>query len=208
MEPEHLMQPEAPKYLRDLASRDLTPRVTPPREGPSLTTPVRKRVSARPVREPTRENFPGEHNSWKLARRRCTTPTEASYRYYGGKGVTFHPEWMSNETGFAAFLRDMGPKPNRAYLLGRRDKSGNYDPDNCFWLLRSDVRLGLRKNAEHAAVQVVVETTGRKDTQKQVALTERSGLILIDGMKLSPNQADAVALALVRFADAIRRRRQ
>ena len=41
--------------------------------------------------------------------RRCLDPGNKSYPDYGGRGITMHPEWLAD---YAAFLRDMGERPD------------------------------------------------------------------------------------------------
>ena len=70
---------------------------------------------------------------WNAMRRRCMTPTNAQYRYYGGRGITICPEWDDFDT----FVADMGECPE-GYELDRIDVDGNYEPSNCRWISHSD----------------------------------------------------------------------
>ncbi len=64
-------------------------------------------------------------------RLRCSKKTDISYKNYGAKGVTVYPEW---QTSFAAFLRDVGPRPSMGHTLDRYpNKKGNYEPGNVRW---------------------------------------------------------------------------
>jgi hypothetical protein len=74
------------------------------------------------------------YKSWESARRRCSNPKDNMYRYYGGRGITICPEWAAD---YAAFLRDMGERPE-GHSLDRIDFNGNYEPGNCRWLPKSE----------------------------------------------------------------------
>ena len=68
------------------------------------------------------------YTTWKTMRRRCLTPTNAMYRYYGGRGITVCERWND----FANFLADMGEKPP-GLTIERLDNDRGYEPANCIW---------------------------------------------------------------------------
>ena len=43
-------------------------------------------------------------------------------------------EW---EASFAAFLKDMGPRPSAEYTLERKDNSKGYSKENCYWATKA-----------------------------------------------------------------------
>jgi len=67
--------------------------------------------------------------SWQNMIARCKYPSMASYRYYGGRGISVCQRWSS----FPAFLADMGERPDGTQL-SRIDNDGNYEPGNCVWV--------------------------------------------------------------------------
>ena len=71
-----------------------------------------------------------EYAAWIAAKKRCFNPRNASFRNYGGRGITMCSRWTQN---FEAFLRDMGRRPGPGYSLDRIDTNRGYEPGNCRW---------------------------------------------------------------------------
>ena len=76
-----------------------------------------------------RRLYPSEYNTWCLMRRRCYTPTDPRYKWYGARGITVCRAWRES---FWQFFDDMGPRPAGRWL-DRRNNDGNYTPANCRW---------------------------------------------------------------------------
>ena len=74
-----------------------------------------------------------EYVAWASMIRRCTCPSQVSYKYYGGCGIVVHPAWVLS---FQEFLNHVGPMPVKdgvRYTLDRIDPRGNYEPGNVRW---------------------------------------------------------------------------
>jgi hypothetical protein len=68
------------------------------------------------------------YNSWCCMRGRCNNPHHSSYKYYGGRGITYDPKWEN----YFEFLKDMGERPP-GKTLGRLDSNKGYYKENCQW---------------------------------------------------------------------------
>lgn len=63
----------------------------------------------------------------------CVDPYNCRWPRYGGAGVKVCERWRS----FEAFHQDMGRRPE-GYVLARRNTSGDFTPENCFWEQRGE----------------------------------------------------------------------
>lgn len=89
-----------------------------------------------------------EHRTWMAMRERCANPKSRAWEHYGGRGIDVCAGWED----FAAFLRDMGQRPE-----GRTDKRPEYtidriNNDGGYWCGRCAecVSLGRQANCRWA----------------------------------------------------------
>jgi hypothetical protein len=71
---------------------------------------------------------------WRHMIRRCHSPTEHNYQWYGALGIKVCARWRAS---FVAFLQDMGEAPPDKEL-DREDPLGNYTPENCRWVTHAE----------------------------------------------------------------------
>lgn len=71
-----------------------------------------------------------EYKIWEAIKHRCNNSNNNQYKNYGGRGITVCDRWSK----FENFYEDMGDRPTDKHILSRKDKNGNFEPDNCKWL--------------------------------------------------------------------------
>ena len=78
--------------------------------------------------------------SWCAMHQRCRNPKNATYRHYGGRGITVCERWAT----FTNFLADMGVRPHGTSLDRYPNRDGNYEPGNCRWATAKEQRSNRR----------------------------------------------------------------
>lgn len=80
---------------------------------------------------------------WCGMRQRCENPNRDAYPLYGGKGVRVCDEWSEYEA-FKKWAMANGYAEDLS--IDRIDSNGNYCPENCRWISRSENTARANKN--------------------------------------------------------------
>ena len=94
------------------------------------------------------------YRCWKNVKQRCLNPSSPAYSYYGGRGVTMHPDWAED---FVKFAADVGAPPSAVHTLDRKDNNRGYEPGNTRWATRKEQSVN-RRNVISANIGGVTKT--------------------------------------------------
>lgn len=92
--------------------------------------------------------------SWDNMIGRTTRATSTGFENYGGRGIAVCERWRNS---FAAFLADMGPRPDGTTLDRWPDNDGDYEPGNCRWATRKEQAITQRRGS-----RPVIRSDGRR----------------------------------------------
>jgi len=72
---------------------------------------------------------------WLSMKARCFNPKRKDYKYYGGRGITVCDEWLVR-SNFEKWVLENGWQ--KGLSIDRIDDGGNYCPENCQIITKSD----------------------------------------------------------------------
>jgi hypothetical protein len=80
-------------------------------------------------------------------RRRCYTPTDTNYKFYGARGISVCEDWGRFEP-FREWAYQNGyfEAERGKCTLDRIDPNGNYEPLNCRWISQKEQVNNTRRN--------------------------------------------------------------
>jgi hypothetical protein len=105
---------------------------------------------------------------WFGIKRRCLSPKEKCYRWYGGRGIKICDRWLI----FENFLADMNPCPD-GMTIDRIDPDGNYEPSNCRWVTPQENQKNRRCSARHRDKYIYILKEKLCDACKKNLLIEK-----------------------------------
>lgn len=84
------------------------------------------------------------YQAWDDIWRRCSDPTNKSFKNYGGRGIRVCEEWRDVAKFVAWIEANLGPRPV-GMDLDRIDTDGDYAPGNLRWATRTQNMANQRK---------------------------------------------------------------
>lgn len=127
------------------------------------------------------------YRTWKAMRRRCTDAGCKGFNRYGGRGISFVPQWRD----FSVFLADMGERPSGTFL-DRENGNMGYSKDNCRWVSRkiqNRNRLGVVLTIESA--RAIYARAWLGEPHKSIAADFGCSPQLVSNIKTGKAWADA-----------------
>lgn len=70
--------------------------------------------------------------------RRCTDSDHPHWMYYGGRGITVHPKWLSDPSRFLAYLTNLPGHDNPSLVIDRKNNNKGYMPGNLRFVTKSE----------------------------------------------------------------------
>lgn len=87
------------------------------------------------------KSYDRTYRIWANMKARCTNPSSTFFSHYGGRGISYAPEWER----FEIFHEEMGDCPP-GLTIERVNNDGNYCKSNCVWASRKQQARNKRGN--------------------------------------------------------------
>lgn len=85
------------------------------------------------------------YSIWHKMVRRCNNPKDAGYKDYGGRGIKVCEEWLGEKGSLNFFKWAYSHEYANPLSLERIDVNGNYCPENCKWIPKSEQPNNTRR---------------------------------------------------------------
>lgn len=96
------------------------------------------------------------YHVWATMKNRCVNEKDKNYHHYGGRGITYVPEWEKYEA-FHTWAMENGYK--EGLTIDRIDNDGPYAPWNCRWV---DMKV---QNSNHRERKLNIQVNYMGKTQ-------------------------------------------
>lgn len=91
------------------------------------------------------------NNIWLGMKQRCNSPNADNYKYYGGRGIRYHPSFET----FEGFLAGIPDGYTDEMTLDRIDNDGDYAPGNLRWRTQLQQMHNLRSRLDDELVREI-----------------------------------------------------
>ena len=92
---------------------------------------------------------PPYYNQYRFMQGSCNNPCYPQYAKYGGQGITCAWGQRQYKEFYSWLVNTLGerPGPSNEWVLGRKDKTGNWEPKNMEWqTIKVRSRTNFRQN--------------------------------------------------------------
>lgn len=84
------------------------------------------------------------YSIWRNMKQRCYNCKNKAFNNYGGRGISVSNEWKESFERFYEWSISHGY--SKDLQLDRVDNNGNYEPENCRWVTRTENNRNKRTN--------------------------------------------------------------
>lgn len=89
-----------------------------------------------------------EYRIWANIKSRCLNQNFTNFKYYGGRGITIHEDFLIFENFYNYLKSSIGLRPGPEYSIDRIDVNGNYTYGNLRWATHSEQMNNRRPYSE------------------------------------------------------------
>jgi Staphylococcus phage HNH endonuclease len=92
------------------------------------------------------------YSAWAHIKGRCLCPTDRSFQFYGGRGITMCDEWKNS---FKAFYDEVGNPPSPEHSIERINNTKGYEPGNVHWATRQEQCNNRRNSVRYNGMTIM-----------------------------------------------------